>query len=121
MRFARYANDTASLYAEQYEWFYMPASMHKILIHGASIIDSFLVPIGQLSEEAQESRNKDFKRYRENNTRKSSRIKTIEDLLHCLLISSDPYIASLRKESKKTARPLLLEAEQLLIDVDKEL
>ena len=48
----------------------MPVTVHKILIHGAFVISNALLPIGQLSEEAQEARNKDFKRYREIHTRK---------------------------------------------------
>ena len=74
----------------------MPSSCHMILIHGSDVIETFLIPIGQLSEEAQEARNKDIKRCRENNTRKSTPIHTNEDIIHFLLISSDPYISSLR-------------------------
>jgi len=58
----------------------MPPSVHKILIHGPSIVASFALPIGQLSEEAQESRNKDIKIYGEHFTRKSSGIETNRDL-----------------------------------------
>lgn len=79
----------------------MSVSVHKILIHGADIIKNLSVPIGKLSEEAQEARNKDFKRTREFNTRKCSRIATNTDVLHSLLISSDPYITSLRKIQQK--------------------
>lgn len=95
-KFAQYTADTAKLFVELYGWYYMPVTVHKILIHGSEIIKSFIVPIGKLSEEAQEARNKDFKRFRENNTRKCSREDTNIDLLHILLISSDPYISSLR-------------------------
>lgn len=58
--------------------------------------------IGKLSEEAQEARNKELKKYREHNTRENSRVNTNEDLIHVLLVSSDPYISSLRNcPSKK--------------------
>lgn len=50
------------------------------------------------SEEAQEARNKEFKWFREHNTRKINRIATNEDLVHALLVSSDPVISSLRRE-----------------------
>jgi hypothetical protein len=40
----------------------MPPTVHKLLIHGADIIENEVLPIGQLSEVAQEARNKDFKR-----------------------------------------------------------
>ena len=42
--------------------------------------------------DAKEARNKDIKRCRENNIRKSTPIHTNEDIIHFLLISSDPYI-----------------------------
>jgi hypothetical protein len=39
---------------------------YKILIHGAEIIFYAILPIGQLGEEAQEVKNKDFKFILEN-------------------------------------------------------
>ena len=59
-RFDRYARETAELYVQLYGWYYMPPSVHKVLIHGGEIIKSALLQLGQLSEEAQESKNKDF-------------------------------------------------------------
>lgn len=47
-----------------------------------------------LSEEAEEGRNKNYKRFRRNYKRKISRIETNTDLMHMLLISSDPVITS---------------------------
>lgn len=46
--------------------------MYLVLYHGADIMEYFDLPIGNFSEEAQEARNKDFRRIRENNTRKNS-------------------------------------------------
>jgi len=43
----------------------MPPRVHTILLHGASIAKSFILPFGQMSEEAQEAHNKDIKKYRE--------------------------------------------------------
>ena len=78
----------------------MPPTVHKILIHGPTVVRTSIIPIGQSSEEAQEARNKDFKKYRENYLRKISKEKTNEDILHMLLISSDPLVSSLRKIKK---------------------
>lgn len=65
MKFKDYTEDTMTLYVDLYNWFYMPASVHKVLAHGAAIIENLgIVPIGKLSEEAAEARNKDFRRYR---------------------------------------------------------
>lgn len=72
-QFKEYTMETAGLYTSLYMWYYMPASVHKILVHGGDILAAALLPIGQLSEEAQESSNKFFKKYREKHARKCSR------------------------------------------------
>jgi hypothetical protein len=56
------AKETAKLSVSLYAWYYMPASVHKVPIHGSAIVSAALLPIGQLSEEAQEARNKDIKK-----------------------------------------------------------
>jgi len=98
-KFGIYARETANLAISLYPWYNMPSTVHKILIHGKEIIESAALPIGSLSEEAKESRNKDYKYYRLH-TRKFSRLATNEDVFHNILISSDPYITHLRPESK---------------------
>ncbi|XP_076674439.1 uncharacterized protein LOC143372268 [Andrena cerasifolii] len=72
-KFQQYTQETATYFVSHYGWYYMPASVHKLLVHGAEIIKHALLPIGQLSEEAQETKHKDFKKFRTNNTRKCSR------------------------------------------------
>ena len=54
-----------------------------------------------LSEEAEEARNKDYRRYRLMFSRKCSRTSTNTDVLHRLLVSSDPYISSKRRQPPK--------------------
>lgn len=104
-RFKCYTEETARLYVDLYPWYHMPPTIHKILIHGSDVIQLAAVPIGQLSEEVLECRHKEVRRYREQNTRKVSRVKTNEDLLHTLLISSDPVITSYRQiENSKKKR-----------------
>lgn len=71
--FTKICDDTADLYVQLYPWYYMPPTVHKVLLHGAAIIKSFIIPIGHLSEEAVEARNKDIRYYREHHTRKFSR------------------------------------------------
>lgn len=56
--FSDYALDTWTRYVELYSWYYMPVSMHKLLVHGLTIIKHAILPIGQLSEDAQECRHK---------------------------------------------------------------
>jgi hypothetical protein len=105
-----YAFNTAKLYVSKY----MPASVHKILIHGEKIIRSAILPIGQLSEEAQEARNKDYKQTRLHHARKCSRSATNEDIVHMLLASSDPLITNIRSVAKKINTELHPEALDLL-------
>lgn len=113
--FGDYALETARFYVSKYNWYYMPSSVHKILIHGENIIKHFAVlPIGQLSEDAQESRNKDYKKFRLHHARKCSRSATNEDVLHTLLYTSDPYISSIRKTYKRNIQRLDEEALALL-------
>ena len=111
--------ETAELYVSLYPWYYMPPTVHKVLIHGAKVIREAIVPIGQLSEEALESRNKDIRKYRKNYTRKCSREKTNEDIFKRLLLSSDPYISQLTVPNIKTKRDLPNDIKKLLILEDE--
>ncbi|GBP90817.1 hypothetical protein EVAR_66000_1 [Eumeta japonica] len=54
--FKEYASETEKLYVQLYQWHPMSPNIHKILRHGAEVISSTLLPIGQLSEEAVEAR-----------------------------------------------------------------
>lgn len=60
----------------------MPLSVHKVLIHGSTIMRKMIFPIGCLSEEAQEAGNKVFKAVRAHNSRKCSRIANNKDIMH---------------------------------------
>ena len=93
----------------------MPTSVHRLLIHGADIISSAILPIVQLSEDAQESTNKLIKQYRLGFSRKFSRAKTMEDGFRRLLATTDTYISSLRNSTPKKLRTLLPEAVALLV------
>lgn len=112
--YKEYSLETARLFVTKYQWYKMPSSVHKILIHGADVIGSLVLPIGQLSEEALESRHKDCRYYREHSTRKIGRKQTIEDLLHALLISSDPLISSIRPLPQRKSGTLAPEVLKLL-------
>lgn len=93
----------------------MPCSVHKVLMHGGDVIKNNILPIGKLTEEASEARNKDFRRYRQDNTRKHNRIATNQDLLNVLLVSSDPLLSSMRPVTKKKFKELPHEVKQLLL------
>ena len=89
--------NTAQLFVKHYWWYYMPQSMHKVLIHSYQVIRTKNLLIGMFSEEAQESRNKGFRSFRESFLTKISRKPTNMDLLTRLLCSLDPSISSLRR------------------------
>lgn len=93
-KFTDFAFQTAELYVSLYPWYYMPASVHKLLLHGGDIIKHAIVPIGQLSEDAVEANHKCFRKYRENNSRKMSQKCNNTDIFNNLLIASDPIISS---------------------------
>lgn len=96
-KFKEYAYITAERFVELYNWYYMSSTVHTILLHGAEIIASnAIVPIGSLSEEASEARNKDFRRFREHHSLKKSRVSSNEDIFNFLLLSSDPLISAVR-------------------------
>ncbi|XP_017473241.1 PREDICTED: uncharacterized protein LOC108364163 [Rhagoletis zephyria] len=105
-KFREYAHETARIFVEHYPWYYMPPTLHKFFIHGPEIIAYALLPIGQLSEEAQEASNKNFKKYRESNSRKMDREKSNQDVFNMMLITSDPIISSRRKLPEKKLHSL---------------
>lgn len=113
--FSVFTMETARYYVNLYPWQPMSPTVHKILIHSASVIDHALLPIGQLSEEAAEARNKHFRQFRESFTRKFSRKQCNEDILNRLLLTSDPYISSLRKQRKINKQSFSQEALKFLI------
>lgn len=73
-----------------------------------------IFPIGQLSEDAIEACHKIVRYAREHSTRKTSRIATNEDLLHVLLLSSDPFLTNMRHTQEKPKKELSEEAKSLL-------
>ncbi|XP_065358674.1 uncharacterized protein LOC135952591 [Calliphora vicina] len=99
-KFHIYCMDTAKLFVDLYGWYYMPVTVHKILVHGSKIIAEAILPIGMLSEEAQEARNKDYRAYRLHHSRRIGRVATNEDVMHNLLLSSHPFINRFRSKLK---------------------
>lgn len=118
-KFDMFAKKLARLVVEKYPWYYMPASVHKILLHGGEIVKYALLPIGQLSEEAVEARHKEIRRFRHDHSRKINRKLTNVDILHMLLLTSDPYISSLKPVVKrKKEKELFPETLNLLMTVE---
>lgn len=119
-KFREFCFDTAKLYVELYPWYYMPSSLHKILMHGPDIVQNLsIMPIGFLSEEASEARNKDFRKYREGHSRKHSSISCNEDIMHNLLLSSDPLVTSIRPKVNKFVKKSSFKEFYELTDSEK--
>lgn len=91
---------TAKIYVSHYAWFPMPATVHKILIHAADIMKNSLLPIGMLGEEASEARNKNYKQYRRDHSRKNNRTANLTDIFNRIMDTSDPIISSLSLDSR---------------------
>lgn len=113
-KFRNFCYNTARQFVNLYPWFYMPPTLHKFFIHGPEIVAHALLPIGQLSEEAQEARNKDFKNYREHYARKCSRENMNEDIFNRFLLTSDPLITSKSTNYKKKVQHIPQMALDLL-------
>lgn len=118
-KFNNYATETAKMYVGLYHWYPMCPTMHKILIHGQLVIEKALLPIGQLSEEAAEARNKHFRQYRQNYARKFSREACNRDVINRLLLTSDPLLTGIRsKPKKKIPTPFSKECLEMLVSTD---
>jgi len=59
-KFGEYAFENAKQLINKYPWFYLPPSVHKVLLHAPDIIKRSLLSIGELSEEETEARIKDI-------------------------------------------------------------
>lgn len=114
-KFKKFTTETAALYVSLYGRHNMTPTMHKILMHGATVIEDALLPIGQLSEEAAEARNKHFRLYRQNFARKFSRLECNTDVLNRLLLTSDPLLASRRIVKKIKQNHFMKETLEMLI------
>lgn len=114
-KFENYTTETARLYVDLYPWHPMTPTLHKILVHGAIVIGKSLLPIGQLSEEAAEVRNKHFRSYRQDFARKFSRENCNEDIFNRLLLSSDPLLSCIRAIKNRNTNAFLPEAISMFI------
>ena len=77
-----YAIETAKIYKELYPLYYMPFSVHKMLLHGHAIIKELPISIGHASEDGMEASYKIIKAARKKHTCKINREKINEDLVH---------------------------------------
>lgn len=119
-KYEQYCFETYQVYVDNYSWFYMPVSLHKLLIHSVEVVSSFLLPIGMYSEEAQECLNKVSKNLRENHARKISRETTLHDQVNFLLAMSDPLITAANWEKTSQKKMKLTQEALELVVLDEE-
>ncbi|CAG9759703.1 unnamed protein product [Ceutorhynchus assimilis] len=99
-KFQEYCNETPKLYMSEYPWYPMPATVHKVLVHGKAILDNSILPVGYFGEEGSEGRNKLYKQDRQFHARKTSRKHNLEDIFSRALDTSDPIISSINLEKR---------------------
>lgn len=99
MQLGKFAYELFHDYVELYPWFPIPPSIHKILVHGHSIIDSFVIPISQLGEEELEARHNHIKEFWRDHSRKFSWVATNIDIMN---LTSDPLINSMAKKTHRS-------------------
>ena len=112
-KFHEYCQETAELLVSLYPWYKMPVSVNLLLIHGAQILGTSILPIGMMSKEAQEARNKDNKQFQLHHARKTSRGDTMSDVFHRLMVTGDVVISSRSLKTPKT-RPLPCDVKHML-------
>ncbi len=114
-KFGAFCRETAELLITLYPWFRMPVSVHILLIHGEEILSSSCLPIGMMSKEAQEARNKDNKAFWMKHSRKTSRVHTMSDVFHRLMVTGNIVISSKSTKEPQTD-PLPTEVKIMLKD-----
>lgn len=90
-----YCKETYRRYLNLYDWYKIPATVHKVLAHAGSIIIHSPAPLGMLAEEAAECQHKLLKKCRTHHARKRSRVDNLHDVFIRAMNSSDPLISSI--------------------------
>ena len=92
----------------------IPPTLHRILVHGKSIIEKTPVPIGWTSEEGSEANNKFARIFLQKHSRKNSHKNTMSDLFHRLMDISDPFVVGMSTESRKESQKIPVDMQELL-------
>jgi len=98
--FKQLCKETLLLHLKKYPWYPTTATVHKLLVHGAQVIECSVLPVGSLGEKSSEARNKLYKRDRLLHSRKNSRVNNLTDVFHRALDSSDPFLPSISWQKK---------------------
>jgi hypothetical protein len=82
------------------QWYDIPPSLHRVLVHGKEIVEATHLPIGITCKEGAESNTKFARRFHENHTRKTSQEDTMSDLFHQMMDFSDPIVVAMSPQTK---------------------
>jgi hypothetical protein len=113
-----YCSETAHRLTSEYPTKNLTPTVHKILYHSPKIVEyfnQFSLPVGFLSEEALESRNKDIRNFRSRFARKTGRIDNLKDSFHRLFWGSDIYFGSFRYTPMPKTSHYYPDMEQLFL------
>ena len=101
--FQAFCDKTLELIVRHYDWYVIPPTVHKLLMHGNEIAANLELPIGQYSEEAQETQHKELRYARLFHTCKISRLNVMKNLYHFMLIRTDPAISNISFKKHKSS------------------
>ena len=93
--------------AKEFTWVDYNITVHNLIFHSAELVEwNNGTGLGELSEEALESSNKDVRNYREFLARKCGHIPNLIDVFNRLFIRSDPVLREIisQSQSKKGKR-----------------
>lgn len=111
-------------YRKLYPWADISSALHKVLYHGAHLIRVSPLPLGILSEEGAESKNKEYRSDRERHARKCGRTQNLTDVMLRSLEMSDPLISMFSASKRRVAiatRDLPSAVKELLQSSPEEL
>jgi hypothetical protein len=108
-KFSQLCSEAEELYYALYSWYPLPPAVHKLLRHGAAILEACPLPLGAVSEESHEARTKDVRFIKLHHTRRGSQLNSNEDLFRGLWVDSDPVIRGLQPPERRQQRATLTE------------
>lgn len=102
VKFEEHCKKTFASYISLFPGRPMTVTLHRLLLHGSQIIAFHILPVGFLSEEGAESKNKIYKKDRLQHARKISHEENLLDTFHRSMDTSDPVVAQIAVETRKT-------------------
>ena len=93
--FSSYCSETSEYILQEYDWYTIPPSVHKLLEHSSLIAQTLQLPIGYYSEEPLEAQNKHLRNACLNHTCKVSRLNTMTNHYNYMLTRTDLVVSSI--------------------------